>query len=38
MSAYESIPSDYPLFIVGVNSDNTLASTIRIPIQVLVKS
>ena len=38
LSAYETTPSTYPLFRVGVNSDNTLASTTRIPITVLVKS
>jgi hypothetical protein len=38
LSTYEAVPSTYPAFTVVTNSDNSLASSTRIPIIVIVKS
>jgi len=38
LNTYETVPTTYPVFSVGTNSDNTLVSATRVGVRVLVKS
>jgi hypothetical protein len=38
LTTYEAVPATYPTFTVGTHSDNSLASSMRIPIILTVKS